>query len=363
MATNPPIQTNAFPSPLPGPAGPSSPRAPGPAPAFTVLPPPRSPRCTADTAARPVRSASPKLIFASHRLPADVGPCLAKALEERCVTYRKELRRCQEHFSEQAVHELRVATRRLLAEFVLLSLVAPSSDLDKARPWLKRRIAALGDLRDTQVQLRFIDQEAARFPELEPMRAWLRRREKRLVKSAAQKIIRFRTKKLAKWITAITEDLAASAGNARARKELANAVMRATADAFAEVLKRRRAIDLADLGTIHQTRVAFKRFRYMVESLSPDLTGLTKRQLRTLAYYQRRMGIIQDLEVMNGCVEKFVHDHQETESALCPFYRYLRQRRTRAVRSFLKSADHLFRFWPTARLAAAGHLSRARKAA
>ena len=33
----------------------------------------------------------------------------------------------------------------------------------------------------------------------------------------------------------MTEDLAASAGNARARKELANAVVRATAKAFAEV--------------------------------------------------------------------------------------------------------------------------------
>jgi CHAD domain-containing protein len=51
--------------------------------------------------------------------------------------------------------------------------------------------------------------------------------------------------------------------------------------------------------TVHQTRIAFKRFRYMLESLSPAITGPSRRQLRALAYYQRKMGIIQDHEVLN----------------------------------------------------------------
>ena len=161
----------------------------------------------------------------------------------------------------------------------------------------------------------------------------------------------------------MTEDLTASAGNVRARKQLASAVAHTAANAFAEVEKRRQAIDLADLGTIHQTRVAFKRFRYIVESLSPGLTGLTKRQLRALAYYQRRMGIIQDLEVLRQAVERFAGEHKNTETALRPFCRYLRQRRTRSLRSFLKSADRLFEFWPTAGLASAIQISRTQKAA
>ena len=363
METNALSQPNAPAPPAPGSAAPALPHVPDSSPASSVLPLPRSPQRTGGAAAHPGRSVTTKLPFIPGRLPAAVGPSLAEALEERWNSYRKELRRCQEEFAEDAVHELRVATRRLLAQFVLLSCVAPSTGLEKARSSLKCRIAALGDLRDTQVQLGFIDQHVGGFPELEPLRAWLRRREARLVKSAEKKVNRFRTKKFGKWIVAMTEDLAASAGNARARKQLASAVVRAAADAFAEVVKRRRAIDLADLGTVHQTRVAFKRFRYIVESLSPGLTGLTKRQLRALAYYQRRMGIIQDLEVMKRCVEKFVREHKNTESALRSFCRYLRQRRSRALRSFLKSADGLFEFWPTARLAGAGPLPRTQKAA
>jgi CHAD domain-containing protein len=362
VETNPVTQTNA---PAPPPLGSTVPASLHALDAFpdpSILPLPRSPQRTGDSA-QPGSSFTAKQPFVPGRLPAAVGPCLADALAERWTSYRKELRRCQEEFSEDAVHELRVATRRLLAQFVLLSCVAPSTGLEKARSSLKCRIAALGDLRDTQVQLSFLDQQAARFPELEPLRAWLRRREHRLIKSAAKKVNRFRTKKFGKWIAAMTEDLTACAGNVRARKQLASAVVGAAADAFSEVVKRRRAIDLADMGTVHQTRVAFKRFRYIVEALSPGLTGLTKRQLRALAYYQRRMGIIQDLEVMKRCIEKFVRGHKNTQPALRPLCRYLRQRRTRALRSFLKSTDCLFEFWPKARLAAPDHLPRTQKAA
>ena len=101
----------------------------------------------------------------------------------------------------------------------------------------------------------------------------------------------------------------------------------------------------------------------MVESLSPALTGLGKRQLRALAYYQRKMGIIQDLEVMQRCVARFLREHQRAEAALRPFCRHLRQRRLRALRSFLKSADRLFDFWPPARLAAPAEFASTRNAA
>ena len=293
-----------------------------------------------------------RLVFPARPAPVAVGPFLAAALESRWESYRKQLRQCQEKFSEEAVHELRVATRRLLAQFTLLSCVAPSAALEKARRILKRRLAALGDLRDTQVQRLFIEQKTARFPELVLLLAWLQRRERRLAKAAAEKVNRFKTRKLEKWISAMIGHLTANAGRSRAQSRLASRVLRAAAEAFAEAVERRRAIDLADLRTIHQTRVAFKRFRYMLESLSPGLTGLSKRQLRALAYYQRKMGIIQDLEVMQACVARYTRGDKKREALLQRFSRHLRQRRARALRSFLKSADRLYEFWPPAALAA-----------
>jgi CHAD domain-containing protein len=147
-------------------------------------------------------------------------------------------------------------------------------------------------------------------------------------------------------------DLTASAGAPLVQNRLAAAVIRATARAFAEAMERRKAIDLADLRTVHQTRVAFKRFRYMVEVLSPGLTGLSKRQLRALAHYQRKMGIIQDLQVMQACLPRYIGQNKKRESLLRPFNRYVQQRPARALRFILKSADRLSAFWPPARLAA-----------
>jgi CHAD domain-containing protein len=292
-----------------------------------------------------------------------VGPILAEALENRWESYRERLRQCQRKFSEEAVHELRVATRRLLAQFVLLSCVAPSPALEKARRMLKRRLAALGDLRDAHVQRLFIEEKATGFPELALLRHWLERRERRLAKSAAAKVSRFKTKKLEKWIAAMTAGLTASARKSRAQRQLASAVLRATAGAFAEAVERRRAIDVADMRTVHQTRVAFKRFRYMLESLSPGVTGLSRRQLRALAYYQHRMGIIQDLEVMQAGVARYSREGKKRKARLERFSRYLRQRRARSLRSFLKSADRLFEFWPPAALAARGEQVPTRRAA
>lgn len=364
METDPLMQPNApVPAPTSGSAAPGSLQQPEAFPTPSILPLPCSPHRAGDSASQSDRPVATRLPFAPGRLPATAGVGLTEGLEKRWKSYRKQLRRCQEEFSQDAVHELRVASRRLLAQFTLLGCVVPSAALEKARRILKGRLATLGDLRDAQVQLGFVAQQEARFPELEPLGAWLGRRERRLVKSAAKKVNRFRTRKLGKWIAVLSTDLTAHTANSRARKQLVSAVLRATANAYGEAVRRRRAIDTADMGTIHQTRVAFKRFRYMMESLSPGITGLSKRQLRTLAYYQRKMGIIQDLKVMQDCVASFVREYRKMEPSLRPFCRYLRQRRAHALRSFLKSADHLLEFWPPARLAAPTRSALTRNAA
>ena len=56
--------------------------------------------------------------------------------------------------------------------------------------------------------------------------------------------------------------------------------------------------------TIHQMRVAFKRFRYMSELLQTMLPRLTKKHLRRMQEYQSMMGDIQDMESSARRVEK-----------------------------------------------------------
>jgi hypothetical protein len=64
------------------------------------------------------------------------------------------------------------------------------------------------------------------------------------------------------------------------------------------------------------------------------------------------MGIIQDLEVVQACVTRYSREDKKREALVHRFSRHMRQRRARALRSFLKSADCLYKFWPPAALVA-----------
>ncbi|HWX23001.1 MAG TPA: CHAD domain-containing protein [Candidatus Binatia bacterium] len=318
---------------------------------------------TLPTPAQPPISRSPVPTLAAPpapwRLPATVGPFLADSLRSRWESYRARLQGCQDDFSEETVHELRVATRRLIAQFVMLRCVLPDTTAEKARRVLKRQLKALGQLRDTHVQRLFMERHVAGFPHLLFVLDSLRRRERRLEKAAAAKVTAFSARKLGKLILSLSEHLASNSARASRSDRLAATVAQATADAFAHVVRRHQAIAPASPGTIHRTRVAFKKFRYMLESLSPDFTGLTKRDLRAMARYQRRMGLLQDLEVMHGCITAFVQKHKGMGASLRPFARHLQAKRARALRSFLKSADELFEFWPPGRAAANPHIAAA----
>jgi CHAD domain-containing protein len=282
----------------------------------------------------------------SWGVPAQVGQPLARVLQARYRTYREQLKQCQKKCSTESVHELRVATRRLIAQLVLLECVAPRETIGKTSRLLKRRLKALSELRDTHVQRIFVEERIAKFPELILVRDFLKRRERRLVKAVDRKTKSFRNRKLGQWIGTVCASLLLHPEDQAGQRDLAATVLQATSQAYQRALARRSAIDPADLGTVHMTRIAFKKFRYMVESLTPVLVALTPRQLRRLAHYQRRMGHIQDLVVMEACIESFISHHRGTQALLGEFSAYLEQRRTRALRQFVQSADELLDFWP-----------------
>lgn len=289
-----------------------------------------------------------ELIRAPWSLPPQAAPVLVLALISRWQAYRQELRECQRHFSEPAVHELRVATRRFMAQLIMLSSVTQGAEAERARRLLKRRLKALGALRDAHVMRLQAQRETARYPELLLVRDFLERRERRLEKSVATKVKKFKTGKLEQWVSCLAQRLVRQSARARQPDFLRQAVIQAAAEAYREVVRRREAIDAAVPATIHRTRIAFKRFRYTLEALSPDFTGLQNSELRSLARYQRRMGNLQDLEVMQACVTRFVGRCPQAEPLLRAFSKSLQQRRRRALHSFLKSADELDRFWPPA---------------
>jgi CHAD domain-containing protein len=273
-------------------------------------------------------------------------PWFAQALRSRWELYRTRVEEYREHPSAETVHQVRVASRRLASQLVLAGRVVAGRKAHKARRMLKRQLQSLGGLRDLHIQRIFFDRQSTRFPELTLLRHHLQRREREVDQPASRRISGSKIRKLGQWIDRLVAELIQASSDASKRQKLAAIALCAAEEAFSETVRRRRLILSSDLGTIHRTRVAFKRFRYLVECLPRELCGLSRRELRRLAYYQRQMGSIQDLEVIHKRIQEFIREDQARETPLRPFRAYLRRRQARALGVFLKSGDQLFQFWP-----------------
>lgn len=278
-------------------------------------------------------------------LPPGLATHLAGRVDAVRRRYRRRLERCHEKFSEGAVHELRVETRRVLALIDLLEALHFEDSLKKLRKTFKKRLDAFDALRDTQVQLRLLKPLWREFPEAREFRSVLRRVEKRLIAKLARKIGTTKQGRLNRRLRQIQEDLRGCLDVPlhATSDTLASAVLQ---EAFARVAALRRQVRAKDTATIHRTRVAFKRFRYMSELLQPLLPGLTAPRLGRMREYQAMAGDIQDLEVLLARLAELVEQAGLPPETTGRLLKELLRQRQRAIRSFMARIDDLFEFEP-----------------
>lgn len=298
-------------------------------------------------AGRPPRKAGAPPAHRAHQLrrdPPDVLQHLGTVLSRQWRRYRKRLQRCQQNFSEAAVHDSRVETRRLLATLDLLAAFIPAGELRKPRRALKKHLDAFDDLRDTQVQLAVLKPVRRVSPTAPAFHAWLRHREVRFIREARQAVKQIKTRRVGERIVAFEVDLGCQRKRTPPERafRIAQDVMRL---AFARVGRLCRRVKAADPRTIHRTRIAFKRFRYMVEALSPLLPAVTDKHLQALRRYQAMMGEIQDFKVLLTALDKFLEQGNSdpaTQRLRAEFVR----RREQLVRGYVNAAPQLWLFWP-----------------
>lgn len=261
---------------------------------------------------------------------------LLQAIDKRWETYREQIKTCRRAFSEEAVHDLRVATRRLLALVDLIRAVRPHPRLQKIRKALKGQMDEFDALRDTQVMLAEVSETLASLPELKSLQQILQRRERRLLREAEEFIEALKPAGIARRLEKTRAEIAA----ADPGPAFDEAVLRAVDEAYATVLQRYAWIDPAQPATIHRTRIAFKRFRYMVEIVHPLLEDFPPARFKQMHDYQSVMGEIQDAEVFLFTLEELTET--EVPDAV---RRYSQQRHARAIAAFLERKAEVETFW------------------
>jgi CHAD domain-containing protein len=267
-----------------------------------------------------------------------VNQFLLGALDDRWKNYRAELKRCREEFSNEAVHDLRSASRRMLALIRLLKSVSPRPRLQKLNRAFKDQLDEFDDLRDIQVILAEISETVKELPQLQEFQEHLQGVEKRLLKTLRKRLRVVDLFDVSKRIRRLRESLKHETNG-----DLLLQSFQAVDDAFLITKRRRDWINPAQATSIHRVRIAFKSFRYMVEIVHPLVEGYPVENLKFMHDYQSLMGEIQDVEVIMQALTDAPVNVASFDPE--PVRRYYQQCHARAISAYLEGVNQLDTFW------------------
>jgi CHAD domain-containing protein len=195
------------------------------------------------------------------------------------------------------------------------------------------------------VQLSATYELAKEFKAAQHFRRFLKKRELELRKSTRKETKHLRVKPLGKLIKTFRE-FTKSWQRHSSPRQASLLLVREITRAFDRTQKLKSRINPEDTHSIHCTRIAFKKFRYMVEALStlPGFQG--HEMLERFRRYQGLMGDIQDAEVLLRAFEKFVHKQKAKVEPALELTEALFRRRRQLVRKYVAHAEELIQFWP-----------------
>jgi CHAD domain-containing protein len=267
-----------------------------------------------------------------------VNKLLLEALDKRWKNYRTELKRCRDEFSNEAVHDLRIAARRMLAFIQLLNSISPRPRLQKLARAFKDQLDEFDDLRDTQVILAEISEMLNELPQLQKFKYHLQSIEEDLLKTLRKRLKVIDLFDVSKRMRRTREALEAETDGT-----LVSQILQAVDDAFLLAKQRHSWVDTAQPATIHRVRIAFKSFRYMVEIIHPLLDHFPPENLKRMNDYQSLMGEIQDVEVIMQTLADFPTRGSSLDFG--PVRQYYDGRHAEAISAYVEEMNQIDNFW------------------
>jgi len=242
----------------------------------------------------------------------------------RAARFREVLKRASaDPTDDEAIHDLRVAIRRLLAWIAVRdALLGPDRRLRGARSSLKALMTPLGKLRDAHVKRDWIrnvvpegDESSYRYAVQvsSDVLRWESRVRKRLVARSTRRL---------------RVPLPGGSGGLGGRLEAAILAPDILGRLEREVSKHRDgALDPAHPEALHRMRLAFKKYRYVAEVLLPLFPKATEETSRRLHAFQTLLGTIHDFDVILAEANAFRRDilGAAAESAIETAFRRLRE--------------------------------------
>ncbi len=259
----------------------------------------------------------------------------------------------------RAVHQVRVACRRLRTALAIYGELFPPEDARRWRRRLRKTLDRFGPARDLDVQIRFLkrmlreipEADTARKPGVRALRRHLKQQREALQPSLERAARRVRR-------SGLTDELiraAATAGDAdrSPADSLAGQAITIIGRDLARVRERRQSLaDAADIRGHHRLRIAVKRLRYTLELFDLSEAFAFEPFVKMLSALQKQLGEMRDCDVWMDLVDAFIAADATPAIQRCrPGLRFLRAHhrrlRTALFRQVKKEISALDRtdFW------------------
>jgi CHAD domain-containing protein len=245
---------------------------------------------------------------------------------------------------DRAVHQARVASRRLRESVPVLSAGLKGSKGKKARRKIRRLTGALGMVRELDVALKVVDElsHAGDVPRvaIDELRAHVLAERQKRREVMLERLDDVNTEKLDRRIASV-----------------AQALTRAEAEPWRDVLGKRllkRARRLASAvdeagqlygpERLHQVRIATKKLRYGLEMAAEAGVRAAAPLVRTLKRTQELLGRIQDLQVLLqhvAAIQGESHAHRAPRAAFDTIARRIEDECRRLHARYVAGANDL----------------------
>lgn len=210
------------------------------------------------------------------------------------------------------------------------------------RSILKRQVKTFSPLRDVQTQILQTHKLTTKYPVLYDYFHSLIKSEEKLVKEAPGKVSAFRTDELDynfdQFLAEIPRSLKEKSLDYSDLFDIAQKL-------YDKVLKKHKKSTRDDLESLHKTRLAFKKFRYVMEILKRK-AGLRKPDFKTMKAFQTRLGNIQDIRVYLENLNEFIEKEAKNEKNYQPVIDDLLAEQSKIIDEYYERFGEILKYNP-----------------
>lgn len=269
----------------------------------------------------------------------EIKKTLINRIKNLRKAYSDNLEIVKDKFDDEAIHDLRVSIRRILAFMFFVDELCNQKLNPSLLTNLKAKIKKFNKLRDIQVQLQFAINHIKKFPELVDFLFFLKKKETKQIKKL-KSIIKETNFDLSGDIFFYQKNLQTleCLNNTTIEK-----IVNVAYSTFKELKDSLSNIVMKDYTTYHKTRLKVKKFRYIIETVEQIIQS-PKENLKQIQELQTILGEIQDFTVLISLIEKYCQSKNINLSSFLNFVEFIKQKREEKENEFWDKI-HYLEYW------------------